>query len=81
MEGFPPVGWVQTESTWCSDGLIIPALECGECGAVVGMRIERETRNIRINPVPVPLHPPQIAHDLTWDRIRAASVGSRQLTA
>jgi hypothetical protein len=31
--------------------------------------------------VPVPLCPPQIPHDLTWDRTRAASVGSQRLTA
>jgi hypothetical protein len=30
---------------------------------------------------PVPLCPPQIPHDLTWDRIRALSVGSRWVAA
>jgi hypothetical protein len=29
----------------------------------------------------VPLCPPQIPHDLTWDRTRAAAVGSQRLTA
>jgi hypothetical protein len=29
----------------------------------------------------VPLRPPQIPHDLTWVRTRAAAVGSRRLTA
>jgi hypothetical protein len=29
----------------------------------------------------VPLCPPQIPHDLTWDRTRVAAVGSRRLTA
>jgi hypothetical protein len=29
----------------------------------------------------VPLCPPQIPHDLTWVRTRAAAVGSRRLTA
>lgn len=76
MEVFLAVGWVQTESTWCSDGPIVPAVDCDERGAVGGMRSERETRRIRIIPVPMPLHPPQIADDLIWDRIRAASVGS-----
>jgi hypothetical protein len=27
------------------------------------------------------LCPPQILHDLTWDRTRAVAVGSRRLTA
>jgi hypothetical protein len=36
---------------------------------------------IRRNPVPVPLCPPQIPHDLTQARIRASAVGSRRLTA
>jgi hypothetical protein len=46
-----------------------------ECGAVGGMRIGRG------KPAPVPLRPPQIPHDLTWARTRAATVGSRRLTA
>jgi hypothetical protein len=29
----------------------------------------------------VPLCPPQIPHDLTWARTRAAAVGSQQLAA
>jgi hypothetical protein len=29
----------------------------------------------------VPLCPPQIPHDLTWDRPQAAAVGSQRLTA
>jgi hypothetical protein len=32
-------------------------------------------------PVPAPFCPLQIPHDLTWDRTRAAEVGSRRLTA
>jgi hypothetical protein len=34
----------------------------------------------RRKPAPVSLCPPQIPHDLTWARIRAAAVGSRRLT-
>jgi hypothetical protein len=30
--------------------------------------------------LPVPLRPPQIPHNLTWNRIRAAAMGSRRLT-
>jgi hypothetical protein len=44
-----------------------------ECGVVGG--------STRIKPAPVPLCPPQIPHDLTLDRTRAAAVGSRRLTA
>jgi hypothetical protein len=52
-----------------------------ECGAVDGIRIGRGSRNTWRKPVPVPLCPPQIPHDLTWARTLAAAVGSRRLTA
>jgi hypothetical protein len=45
-----------------------------ECGAIGGMRIGRENRSTRRKPTPVPLCPPQIPHDLTWTRTRAAAV-------
>jgi hypothetical protein len=45
------------------------------------MRIDKWNRSIRREHVPVPLCPPQIPHDLTWARTRAAAVGSRRLTA
>jgi hypothetical protein len=48
---------------------------------VGGMRIGRGNRSTRRKPAPVPHCPPQIPHDLTWDRTRAAAVGSRRLTA
>jgi hypothetical protein len=35
---------------------------------------------LRDKPAPVPLCPPQIPHDLTRARTRAAEVGSRRLT-
>jgi hypothetical protein len=50
-------------------------------GAVGGMGIGRWNRSTRKNPSPVPLCPPQISRDLTWDRPRAAAVGSQRLTA
>jgi hypothetical protein len=50
-------------------------------GAVGGMRIGRGNRSARRKPAPVPLCPPQIPHDLTWDRTRVAAVGSQRLTA
>jgi hypothetical protein len=37
-------------------------------GAVGGMRVGRGNRSTRRKPAPVPLWPPQIPHDLTWDR-------------
>jgi hypothetical protein len=52
-----------------------------ECGKVGGMRIGREGRSTRRKPTPVPLSPPQIPHDLTRARTRAASLRSRRLTA
>jgi hypothetical protein len=45
------------------------------------MKIGRGNRSTRRKYAPVPLHPPQIPHDLTWDRTRAAAVGSGRLTA
>jgi hypothetical protein len=45
------------------------------------MRIGRETRSTRRKPATVPLRPPQISHELTRARTRAAAVGSRRLTA
>jgi hypothetical protein len=50
-------------------------------GTVGGMRIGRENRSTRRKSAPVPLCPPQIPHDQTWDRSRAAAVGSQRLTA
>jgi hypothetical protein len=50
-------------------------------GTVRGMRIGRGNRSTRRKSAPVSLCPPQIPHDLTWDRTRAAAVGSRRLTA
>jgi hypothetical protein len=50
-------------------------------GAVGGMRIGRVNLITRRKLAPVPLCPPQIPHDLTWDRNRAAAVGSQGLTA
>jgi hypothetical protein len=46
-----------------------------DCGAI-GMWIGRGNRNTWRKPTPVPLCPPQIPHDLTRARTRAAAVGS-----
>jgi hypothetical protein len=58
---------------------IVPAPddEDNKCGAVGGMIIGRGNRSTRRKPARVPLCPPQIPHDLTWARTRAAAVGSR----
>jgi hypothetical protein len=45
--------------------------------SVGGMRIDREKRSTI---APVPLCPPQIPHDLTWARTRAAVCRNRRLT-
>jgi hypothetical protein len=45
----------------------------GECAAVGVMRIGRENRSTRRKPAPVPFCPPQIPHNLTWPRTRAAA--------
>jgi hypothetical protein len=52
-----------------------------DCGAIGGMRIGRGNRSTRRKFAPVLLCPPQIPHDLTRARTRAAGVGSRGLTA
>jgi hypothetical protein len=62
-------------------GLLYQPRMIDECGAVGGMRIGKGNRNTRKKPVPMPLCPPQIPHDLTWARTRAAAVGSRRLTS
>jgi hypothetical protein len=49
--------------------------------AVDGMRIGRGKGNTRSKPAPVPMNPPWIPHNMTWDRTRAAAVGSRRLIA
>jgi hypothetical protein len=51
-----------------------------ECGAIGGM-LRRKNGSARIKLDPVSLCPPQIPHDMTQARTRAAAVGSRRLTA
>jgi hypothetical protein len=50
-----------------------PRMIDDDYGAFGGMRIGRGNRSARRKPAPVPLCPPQIPHDLTWDRTRAAA--------
>jgi hypothetical protein len=58
-----------------------PQMIVDDYGAVGEMRIGRGNRSTRRKPAPVPHCPPQIPHDLTWDRTRTAAVGSQRLTA
>jgi hypothetical protein len=62
-------------------GLLYQSRMIDDYGAVGGIRIGRGNRSTRRKPAPVPLCPPQILHDLTWNRTRAAAVGSPRLTA
>jgi hypothetical protein len=56
-------------------------LDDGDCGAIDRMKIGRGKRSTRRIPAPAPLCPPQIPSDQTRARTRAATVGSRRLTA
>jgi hypothetical protein len=51
---------------------IVPVPDDGDCGAVGGMKIGRGNRSTRRKPAP-----PQIPHDQTRARTRAAAVGSQ----
>jgi hypothetical protein len=51
-------------------------IDDGDCG----MKIGGENHSTQRKLAPVPLCPPQITHDLTWTRTRAAAVGSQRLT-
>jgi hypothetical protein len=59
--------------------VITPALDDDECGAVGGMH-GRGNKSTQRRPVPMPLCPPQIPHDLTRARNQAVTVGSGRLT-
>jgi hypothetical protein len=56
-------------------------IDDGDCGEIGGMNIGRGNRSTRRKPGPVPLCPPQIPHDQTRARTRAAALGSQRLTA
>jgi hypothetical protein len=73
--------WVHLPRRPIFGQLYQPRMIDDECGVVGGMRIGKGNRSTRRKPPPVPLRPPQISHDLTWNRTRAAAVGSRRLTA
>jgi hypothetical protein len=52
-----------------------------DCGAIGGMKVGKGNRSTRRKPGPAPLCPPQVPHDQTRGRTRAAAVGSQRLTA
>jgi hypothetical protein len=56
-------------------------IDDGDCGEIGGMKIGRGNPNTRRKPAPAPLCPPQIPHNQTRARTRAAAVGSQRLTA
>jgi hypothetical protein len=68
-----------TSATVCL--LYQPRMIDDDYGAVGGMRIGKGKGSTGRKPARVPLCPPQIPHDLTWDRTRTAEVGSQRLTA
>jgi hypothetical protein len=68
-----PLGTAATTGLFYQPRLI----DDGDCG----MKIDRGNRSTRRKHVPAPLYPPQIPHDLTSARIRAAEVGSQRVTA
>jgi hypothetical protein len=53
----------------------------GDCGAIVGMKIDRGNRSTQRKSAPAPFCPPQIPLDQTRARTRSAAVGSQRLTA
>jgi hypothetical protein len=70
-------------STAATTGLLYQPqmIDEGDCGAIGGMKIGRGNRSTRRKPAPASLCPPQMPHDQTRARTRAASVGSQRLAA
>jgi hypothetical protein len=56
-------------------------IEGDNCGADGRLRNGRGNRSTTRKPASMSLCPPQIPHDLTWDRTQATAVRSRGLTA
>jgi hypothetical protein len=56
-------------------------IDDGDCEVVGGMKIGKGNQSTRRKPPPTPLCPPQIQHDQTRARTRAAAVRSQRLTA
>jgi hypothetical protein len=73
--------WVHLVQRSLTGLLYQPRMIDDVCGAFGGMTIGKGNRsNYSENTCPSATFPPQIPHDLTWARTRAAAVGSRRLT-
>jgi hypothetical protein len=77
VSGVGPLGTAATTGLLYQPQMI----DDGDCGEIGGMKIGRGNRSSRRKPAPAPLCPPQIPHDQTRARIRAAAMGSQRLTA
>jgi hypothetical protein len=66
--------------TAATDWPILPAPGDYDDGEFGGLKIGKGNRITRRKPAPAPLCPPKIPLDQTWDRTRAATVGSQRLT-
>jgi hypothetical protein len=56
-------------------------IDDGDYGAISGMKFGRGSRSTRRKPEPAPICPPQIPHEQTLARTRAAAVAIQRLTA
>jgi hypothetical protein len=70
--GLSPLGSAATSGLLYKPQMI----DEGDCGAIGGMEIGRGNQSTRRKPAPAPLCTPQIPHDQTQARTRAAAVGS-----
>jgi hypothetical protein len=75
--GLSPLGTAATSGLLYKPQMI----DEDDCGAIGGIKIGRGNRSTRRKPTSAPLCPPQIPHDQTRARTRAAAVGIQRLTA
>jgi hypothetical protein len=73
--GLSPVGTAATSGLLYKPQMI----DEGDCGAIGGIKISMGKRSTRKKPATAPLCPPQIPHDQTRPRTRAAAVGSQYI--
>jgi hypothetical protein len=77
------VGLTSPLGTAATSGLLYKPqmIDEDDCGAIGGIKIGRGNRSTRRKTAPAPLCLPQIPHDQTQARTRAAAGGSQRLTA
>jgi hypothetical protein len=75
--GLSPLGTAATSGLLYQPQMV----DEGDWVATGGMKIGSGNRSTRRKPAPAPLCPPQIPHDQTRARTRAAAVGSQRLIA